>query len=445
MHLRIEPGNPFDRKPCHNLARSIELFAIYVFFAKFRWNCCQYAWPAVAHGTNPAGLGRIHDPPDTFASGRLAALRMEGDLSMFSRSRTVAPAQEAVPSVRRPERKLWTVAAFFFDSTGSSWLDDLIEDNEIVFRKVMPLRKSRSWHRKRSRLDSLKVWAGHLGQAARALSYRPEGVVTVFPQIAMCAGLLKRLGPVRPYIVAYTFNLGSLSSGRRQQVARFIAPAIDLFVVHSPTEVAPYAAYFGLPESRFRFVPLQRGAPGIVREEEADAPFILAMGSAHRDYETLIAAVDRLGIPTIIVTRADAAAALPRSPHVTLKSDLSQEECLALLARARISVTPVGNLETASGQITFVNAMRLGVPVVATRCPGTEGYVEDGETGLLVPPFDSDAMADAIAALWNDRDRRDGLSKQARETADRRFSDAAAAEMLHELVNQVRGRGRANA
>lgn len=353
-----------------------------------------------------------------------------------------ATAEEAARRQGEPGRAtgkaLWTVAAFFFLDARSSWLDNLIDDENLIFRKVMPLRRSKSWHRKRTAWDGLKVWAGHMGQAARAFGHRPEGVVTAFPQLAMSAGLLKRLGPVKPHIVAYNFNLGSLSPGRRQKVARFIAPAIDAFVVHSPMEIGPYAAYLGVPESRFHFVPLQRGAPGIARDEDTESPFLLAMGSAHRDYETLIEAVDRLAIPTIIVTRPDAAAALPKSPHVTLKSDLSYEECLALLARARVSVTPVSNLETASGQITFINAMHMGVPVIATRCLGTEGYIEDGETGLLVPPFDAQVMQEAIAALWHDETRRAEIALRGREEADRRFTDAAAASALHAIIRQIR-------
>ncbi len=335
-------------------------------------------------------------------------------------------------------KALWAVAAFFFVDERSPWLDNLIDDETLTFRKVPALRRSDSWHRKRTAWESLKVWAGHLGQAARALAHRPDGVVTAFPQLAMCAGLLKRLGPARPHIVAYNFNLGSLSPGRRQKVARFIAPAIDAFVVHSPSEIGPYAAYLGVPESRFHFVPLQRGAPGIARDEDTERPFLLAMGSAHRDYETLIEAVDALAIPTIIVTRPDAAAALPKSPHVTLKSDLSYEECLDLLARARVSVTPISNLETASGQITFINAMHMGVPVIATRCLGTEGYIEDGKTGLLVPPFDAGALQDAIAGLWHDGARRTEIAARGREEADRRFTDAAAAAALHAIIRQIR-------
>jgi glycosyltransferase involved in cell wall biosynthesis len=113
---------------------------------------------------------------------------------------------------------------------------------------------------------------------------------------------------------------------------------------------------------------------------------------------------------------------------------------MALLARARLSVTPVANQTTASGQITFVNAMRLGVPVIATRCPGTEGYVEDGRTGLLVPPGDAAALAGAIGRLWDDARARETLSGAARAEAEASFSDEAAAAWLGAMIGELRGR-----
>jgi len=46
-----------------------------------------------------------------------------------------------------------------------------------------------------------------------------------------------------------------------------------------------------------------------------------------------------------------------------------------------------------AGQQTYLNAMVLGKPVVVSDVPGTRDHIVDGQTGLIVPPADSDALA----------------------------------------------------
>ena len=79
----------------------------------------------------------------------------------------------------------------------------------------------------------------------------------------------------------------------------------------------------------------------------------------------------------------------------------------------------------------------LGVPLIATRCPGTEGYVEDDVTGLLVDPFDRVGMEHAIASLWNDPARCAELAGQGIAFAHEHLSDEAAAETLRCLLRAL--------
>jgi glycosyltransferase involved in cell wall biosynthesis len=58
-----------------------------------------------------------------------------------------------------------------------------------------------------------------------------------------------------------------------------------------------------------------------------------------------------------------------------------------------------------------------GTPVVATRTGGIPDLVEDGVTGLLVPPRNPDALADAIVRMVSDRDLAASCSEAAQEKA----------------------------
>ncbi|MFD2797259.1 glycosyltransferase family 4 protein [Promicromonospora vindobonensis] len=76
-------------------------------------------------------------------------------------------------------------------------------------------------------------------------------------------------------------------------------------------------------------------------------------------------------------------------------------------------VEPFGNVA--------VQAMLAGRPVVASRTQGLAEIVRDGETGLLVPPGDPAALADAIAALLDDPARAAALADAGRQDAGVRF------------------------
>ena len=75
--------------------------------------------------------------------------------------------------------------------------------------------------------------------------------------------------------------------------------------------------------------------------------------------------------------------------------------------------------------IAALEAMACGVPVVSTRCGGPEEFVIAGETGRLVD-FDADAMATAIAAIFNDHGEYERLGAGARQKVMNHYSTAHA-------------------
>ncbi|HEU4401134.1 MAG TPA: glycosyltransferase [Candidatus Polarisedimenticolia bacterium] len=71
--------------------------------------------------------------------------------------------------------------------------------------------------------------------------------------------------------------------------------------------------------------------------------------------------------------------------------------------------------------LSLLEAMAAGLPVVASRVGGVPEVVVDGETGVLVPPGDPQALASACAALLRDRPRLERLGRAGRERVERLF------------------------
>jgi glycosyltransferase involved in cell wall biosynthesis len=81
--------------------------------------------------------------------------------------------------------------------------------------------------------------------------------------------------------------------------------------------------------------------------------------------------------------------------------------------------------------------MAHGRAVVATRTGGLEDAVEDGVSGLLVPPADTEALRAAVAMLLADPALRTRLGAAARARAIAEWSRPAAAAALRSALERA--------
>lgn len=85
----------------------------------------------------------------------------------------------------------------------------------------------------------------------------------------------------------------------------------------------------------------------------------------------------------------------------------------------------------------LVEAALCGKPAVATRSGGIPEVVRDGETGLLVPPGDAEALAEALSALLTDTDRRRRLGQAAQKHTRERFGVEVHCRRVAELYVEL--------
>jgi len=122
---------------------------------------------------------------------------------------------------------------------------------------------------------------------------------------------------------------------------------------------------------------------------------------------------------------------------VELVGAMPQERLLAEYQRASVFVLPcivTDNGDRDGIPNVLVEAMRMGRPVVSTAISGIPELVIDGKTGLLVPPRDPDALAEAIASLLDDPARAGELAAQAAHHVAERFDLHRNTERLRELL-----------
>ncbi|HTM11122.1 MAG TPA: glycosyltransferase [Verrucomicrobiae bacterium] len=109
-----------------------------------------------------------------------------------------------------------------------------------------------------------------------------------------------------------------------------------------------------------------------------------------------------------------------------------------ILSEATISVLPCHTGEGLSNSI--LESMGAGLPVVATTVGGNPELVEDGKTGILVPPRDSGALAGAISLLLADSAKARRFGAAGKERAAKEFSLERMARTMGNFYLQLMNR-----
>jgi colanic acid/amylovoran biosynthesis glycosyltransferase len=122
---------------------------------------------------------------------------------------------------------------------------------------------------------------------------------------------------------------------------------------------------------------------------------------------------------------------------VELLGAQSQERVLELLRRADVFTLACRHAAdgTVDGvPVAIIEAMACALPVVSTRVAGIPELVVDGETGMLVPPDDPAALADALDALLAEPARGRALGARARGRVVQGWSLDRQVERMFELL-----------
>jgi len=328
----------------------------------------------------------------------------------------------AAPYLQKLEKGLWTS------------MMDLDPSLDIT---VSPSHYLHNRSRVRAGINDWKDYWEHSADIWKKSQQTDGGIITAFPQLAVCVGLRKRLSNKSTPIIAGTFNLGALHGNIKRVLANQALRSINKFIVHSSEEINHYSHYLNLPASKFEFVPLHKPIMPATAHEDLEHPFILSMGSANRDYKTLFKAIRITGHPLIVVAPPHALSGLDIPSSVTIKSNLSLLECRVLAQQARINIVPISNEHTASGQVTAIEAMMYGKAVIATDTIGTRDYIQHEKTGFLTKSHSVTELSQSIDDLWHDAMLRQKLSINAYNYVKTELSHQKTASRLLHILNSI--------
>ena len=126
--------------------------------------------------------------------------------------------------------------------------------------------------------------------------------------------------------------------------------------------------------------------------------------------------------------------------HVVMHGTMPRERVAAMMREADVVVLP--SVFTARGDregipVVLMEAMAVGLPVVASRISGIPELVLDGRTGLLVEPTDSDGLARALEKICQDPALARSMGEAGRRHVLKEFDLQKNTEQLIELFREV--------
>jgi len=157
--------------------------------------------------------------------------------------------------------------------------------------------------------------------------------------------------------------------------------------------------------------------PELIHDPAREGDYVFAGGYSNRDYDTLLEAARGLPQRVVIAAPRHCLPAATCPANVEILGEVGEEEFYRLLsASAIVAVTLKGGCIEPGGRQVFENAMSIGKPVVVAS-EWAEDYIEDGVTGILVPPGDANRLRSALTLLIEDRTRAREMGQRAQAAA----------------------------
>ncbi len=154
---------------------------------------------------------------------------------------------------------------------------------------------------------------------------------------------------------------------------------------------------------------------------------VCSAGAVNRDYKTLIAAVQPLGVPTKIAADTAWAHSTGQIQYdsvpsfVEMRSWGTYPNLRQLYAESAVVVVPLER-PMLSGVTVALEAMAMGKPVILTHNAYVEEFLLDGENGFFVPPNDPQALQAKIQYVLDNPDVAARVGERAREWVLSRYT-----------------------
>ena len=241
------------------------------------------------------------------------------------------------------------------------------------------------------------------------------------------------------------FDIGSFASasesGFALKLMQFASKSIDGVIYHTSSQIDYYKKFFPWIVDKSQFIRFGTdldffSSDNLIQKRDKDS-YILCVGYAKRDWDTLVKAYQALTIPISLrlvghvnnqYRKIDGLEQLDFIPVTALKEHIFN---------AKLCVLPLECFNYSFGQMTLMQQMALGKCVIASRVPSLVDYGEDGKTVVFYNSGDPEDLKRRIEMVLEDDDMLQAIGMEAKRSLQKYCNEEKMAKNIERFFHKI--------
>lgn len=193
-------------------------------------------------------------------------------------------------------------------------------------------------------------------------------------------------------------------SGMIHRLSQYSSKAFDYMIYHTSSQQQYYKDQFPWLKDKCEFIPFGVDYNYWKLKTYEDIPeknqYIVCVGYRKRDWNTLLESFNRVDVPEklYLIGNPDIKC---DNPKVKVLPFIPIDELMTYIVNSKFSVVPLDDFNYSFGQMTLLQQMALGVPILAADVPAIRDYCNCSKGVLSYTPYDSIDLAQKIVQMSN--------------------------------------------
>ena len=258
--------------------------------------------------------------------------------------------------------------------------------------------------------------------------------------VALWRKLTKAKSPKHIVFDIGCFN-SAAESGKVMKILQYVSKSIDGIIYHTKCQKEYYEKHYPWLANKSEFIrfgtDLNFFDPSDLSISQDNNKYILCVGAARRDWDTLVEAYKTLNTDLELRILGNISPEYEGIPGVRQISHVPVREMINQIYNARLCVLPLKEYNFSYGQMTFLQQMALGKCVISAAVPSLEGYAENGKTAVFYQPENGESCAEAIRSVLDNPQLENSIINNAKEYLATECNEAGMAKQIEAFYKKI--------